>query len=144
MPYDERFVAPMRMELTQIGFEELRTAEEVDEKVKNSKGTLLVVINSICGCAAGMCRPGVALSLRNEAKPEHLATVFAGQDLEATERLRSYIPFPPSSPSIALFVDGELKWFLPRHEIEGRFSEDVASALVTAYDTYCSQNTVAD
>lgn len=145
MLYDERLVAPMRQELTQIGFEEMRTPEQVDEILPNRRGTNLVVINSVCGCAAGMARPGVALALTHPVKPDHLTTVFAGQDVEATARVREYIKGEmPSSPSVALFKDGELVWFMPRYQIEGRTAEQVANQLTQAFDEYCSKETVAE
>src|ERR671930_225482 len=125
--YDERLVAPMRQELTRIGFEELRTPEAVDEKLKNAKGTTLVVVNSICGCAARNARPAVALALKHNKKPESLTTVFAGQDVDATSRARSYFDgYPPSSPQIALFKDGKLVFMLERHQIEGRSADAIA------------------
>ncbi|HNB56073.1 MAG TPA: BrxA/BrxB family bacilliredoxin, partial [bacterium] len=114
MPYDERLVAPMRAELTKIGFTELKTKAAVDEALQN-QGTTLVVVNSVCGCAAGMARPGVAMSLNNAKRPDHLTTVFAGQDTEAVARVREHIKeFPPSSPSAALFRNGKLVWMLQR------------------------------
>lgn len=137
MFYDERLVSPMREELTNIGFEEMKTVEQVDEIIPNRKGTNLVVVNSVCGCAAGMARPGVALALTHSVKPDHLTTVFAGQDQEATARAREYIKGEmPSSPSMALFKDGELVWFLPRYQIEGRTAEDVARSLTDAFDQF--------
>lgn len=145
MMYDERFVTPMREELTNIGFEEMRTAEQVNEIIPNRKGTNLVVVNSVCGCAAGMARPGVALALTHSVKPDHLTTVFAGQDMEATARAREYIKGEmPSSPSMALFKDGELVWFLPRYQIEGQTAEEVARALIEAFDQFCAKETVAE
>jgi putative YphP/YqiW family bacilliredoxin len=138
MPYDERFVAPMREELTRIGFKELRTAQEAEEAILNQKGATLVVVNSVCGCAAGMARPGVALSLNNKMLPDHLTTVFAGQDLEAVAKVRSLIGnVPPSSPAMAMFRDGKLVWFMPRHQIEGRSAMDVANQLAVAYEKFC-------
>ena len=135
MMYDERLIAPMREELTKIGFAEMKTAEQVDEIIPNRKGTHLVVINSVCGCAAGMARPGVALALTHSVKPDHLTTVFAGQDQEATARVREYIKGEmPSSPSMALFKDGELVWFLPRYKIEGRTAEQVGAELIQAFE----------
>lgn len=143
--YDERLVEPMREELVKIGFEEMRTAEQVDETIPARKGTNLVVVNSVCGCAAGMARPGVALALTHSMKPDHLTTVFAGQDQEATAKAREYIKGEmPSSPSIALFKDGELVWFLPRYQIEGRTAEDVAGVLIAAFDQFCSKETVSE
>jgi putative YphP/YqiW family bacilliredoxin len=143
--YDERLVEPMRQELTKIGFEEMKTASLVDEIIPNRKGTNLVVVNSVCGCAAGMARPGVALALTHSVKPDHLTTVFAGQDQEATARAREYIKGEmPSSPSMALFKDGELVWFLPRYQIEGRSAQEVAGALIEAFDQFCSKENVSD
>ena len=138
--YDERYLVPMREELTRIGFEELRTAEQVDERLKDAKGTTLVVVNSICGCAARMARPGVALALQSAtAKPDHLTTVFAGQDRDATERARSYFTgYPPSSPSIALMKDGALVHMLERRNIEGRTAEAIAEELRGALERYCA------
>ena len=136
--YDERMVAPMRQELTRIGFEELRTPEQVDTALKDAPGTTLVVVNSICGCAARNARPAVTLALGNEAKPEKLATVFAGQDVEATQRAREYFTgYPPSSPSIGLLKDGQLVYMLERWQIEGRPAQDIAEDLVEAFDKYC-------
>lgn len=137
--YDERLVAPMRQELTRLGFEELRTREAVDAKLKDAPGTTLVVVNSICGCAARNARPAVTMALRNEAKPEHLTTVFAGQDVEATERAREYFTgYQPSSPSIGLLKDGQLVYMLERWQIEGRPAQDIASDLVEAFDRHCA------
>lgn len=137
--YDERLVAPMRQELSRIGFEELRTPEEVDNKLKDAQGTTLVVVNSICGCAARNARPAVTMALRNEAKPEHLTTVFAGQDVEATQRAREYFTgYPPSSPSIGLLRDGKLVYMLERWQIEGRPAPEIAGDLVAAFDKYCA------
>ena len=136
--YDERMVAPMRQELTHIGFEELRTPEQVDTALKDAGGTTLVVVNSICGCAARNARPAVTLALRNEAKPQKLTTVFAGQDVEATQRAREYFTgYPPSSPSIGLLKDGRLVYMLERWQIEGRPAQDIAEDLVEAFDKYC-------
>ncbi len=138
MPYPEFMVAPMREDLVRIGFRELRTAGEVDEVLGQERRPTLVVVNSVCGCAAGMMRPAVYLSLQAEKKPEVLTTVFAGQDMEATERAREYIVgYPPSSPSVALFRDGELVWFMERHRIEGRHPEDIASDIIGAYEAHC-------
>lgn len=138
MPYPEMMVAPMRQDLVRIGFKELRTAEDVDAILGEEKRTTLVAVNSICGCAAAMMRPAVFLSLQGEQKPEVLTTVFAGQDMEATDRTRDYITgYPPSSPSIALFKDGELAYFMERHQIEGRYPEDIAADLRAAYEEHC-------
>jgi putative YphP/YqiW family bacilliredoxin len=134
VPYSELFVKPMREELTSAGVEELRTAADVDRFMSEQDGTALLVVNSVCGCAAGMARPGVRLALTEGPRPDRVATVFAGQDLEATARARGYFPdVPPSSPSIALFKDGELVQFIPRHRIEGRSAQDVAGDLVQAF-----------
>ena len=138
MPYPEMMVAPMRDDLVRVGFAEMRTPEEVDSILGKEKRTTLVVVNSVCGCAAAMMRPAVYMSLQGEKKPEVLTTVFAGQDMEATDRTRDYIPgYPPSSPSVALFKDGELVYFMERHQIEGRPREDIASDLLAAYEQYC-------
>lgn len=137
MPYDPMLVAPMREELTRHGVQELLTAGEVDEWFATQQGTALLVINSVCGCAAGQARPSVALALRHGAKPDRVATVFAGQDLEATEKARSYFAdFPPSSPSMVLFKDGELVHFVPRHRIESRSAEDIAGELTQAFEKF--------
>lgn len=138
MPYSPLLVKPMREELTSIGFEELMSAEDVDRWMEDTSGTSLLIINSVCGCAAGMARPGVRLSLENGKVPDRLVTVFAGQETEATAQARSKFPqIPPSSPSMAMFKDGEIVFFLPRHRIEGRSAEDVANDLRGAYDTHC-------
>lgn len=140
MPYPEMMVAPMREDLVRIGFDELRTPDAVDRALGDEApdGTTLLVVNSVCGCAAGAARPGVYLSLQGEARPDHLTTVFAGQDLEATERAREYITgYPPSSPSVALFKDGHLVWFLERHRIEGSTPHQIAEMLQGAYAEHC-------
>lgn len=135
--YPEELVAPMRAELTAVGFKELKNAEDVQNILKES-GTTLMVVNSVCGCAAGTARPGVVLSLRNAKIPTNLATVFAGVDTEATQVARAeMVPFPPSSPSIALFKDGELVHMLERHHIEGRSAEMIANNLIGAYEEFC-------
>lgn len=131
-------VQPMRDELTRLGIKELRTPEEVEAEVPGAKGTALIVINSVCGCAAGQCRPGVAEALNHAVTPDNLYTVFAGQDKEATAKAREYFaPYPPSSPSIALLKDGELVHFIERHQIENRSAEDIAADLTDAFDKYC-------
>ena len=137
--YPEQLVAPMRLDLTSAGFMELRTAEEVDDQLKDQKGTTLVVINSVCGCAAGAARPGVKWALQNtEKRPDKLTTVFAGVDGEAVARAREYtLPYPPSSPSIALFKDGELVHFVERHHIEGRNAQMIGEHLLEVFDEYC-------
>jgi putative YphP/YqiW family bacilliredoxin len=144
MRYPEEFIAPMREELTFIGVEELRTAEAVDEAVKNTPGTLMIVVNSICGCAAGKARPGVALALKNEVRPDKVATVFAGADIEATEKARSYFTgHAPSSPSIGLLKNGELVYMMERYQIEGKGPEQIADELKRAFDQCCSAASVA-
>jgi putative YphP/YqiW family bacilliredoxin len=131
-------VQPMRDELTRLGIQELRTPEDVEDKLPSAKGTALVVINSVCGCAAGQARPGVAKALGHDVTPDHLYTVFAGQDKEATAKAREYLaPYPPSSPSIALMKDGELVHFIERHQIENRSAEDIAADLSAAFDRHC-------
>jgi len=136
--YDERLVAPMREDLTRLGVEELRTPEDVDAKLRDSTGTTLVVVNSVCGCAARNARPAVARALQHEVKPDLLTTVFAGQDKEAVQRARSYfVGYPPSSPQIALLKDGKLVFMLERHQIEGRTAEEIAQDLTGAFDRYC-------
>ena len=136
--YDERYVTPMRQELTRLGIEELRTPDEVDARLKDAKGTTLVVVNSICGCAARMARPAVAMALSHERKPDHLTTVFAGQDSEATERARSYFTgYAPSSPQIALMKDGKIVFMLERWQIEGRPADAIAEDLVEAFEEHC-------
>jgi putative YphP/YqiW family bacilliredoxin len=136
--YDERFVTPMRQELTTLGFKEMRTAEEVDRTLQSAKGTTLVVVNSVCGCSARMARPAVRIALENPLKPDALTTVFAGQDAEATEKARGYFTgYPPSSPSISLLKDGKLVFMLERFQIEGRPAEEIAHDLVNAFNKYC-------
>ena len=142
--YDERFVTPMRQELTRLGVEELRTAADVDARLKDASGTTLVVVNSVCGCAARNARPAVASALRHSVKPDHLATVFAGQDVEATAKARSYFTgYPPSSPSIGLFKDGEVVFMLERWQIEGRSADAIANDLVEAFDPFCGKTVSA-
>ncbi len=136
--YPPELVAPMSKDLTDHGFQGLTSASEVDQILDTTKGTVLVVVNSVCGCAAAMARPGVKMSLENGKQPEKLVTVFAGVDKEATSRAREYmLPYPPSSPSIALFKDGSLVHFIERHHIEGRAAEHIADNLKKAYDHYC-------
>jgi len=131
-------IQPMRDDLTSVGITELRTPEEVEANLPTAKGTALVVINSVCGCAAGQCRPGVADALQHEITPDHLFTVFAGQDKEATAKAREYFaPYPPSSPSIALMKDGELVYFIERHSIENRSAADISADLTAAFDKFC-------
>lgn len=136
--YPEQLVQPMKEDLTNAGFSQLTSAQEVDNAISNSEGTLLVVVNSVCGCAAGNMRPGVKLSLQNDKKPAGLATVFAGVDAEAVAQARKYfLPYPASSPSIALFKDGKLVHFLERHHIEGGTAAMIAENLNEAYKQYC-------
>lgn len=138
MPYPEYICAPMRQDLISAGFEELKTIEDVENTIPVNKGTLLLVLNSVCGCAAGAARPGVKLALQEGKKPDKLTTVFAGQDLEATSKAREYtLPYPPSSPAIALFKDGKLVHFLERHHIEGRSAAMIAENLKEAFKEYC-------
>ena len=146
MMYDPNLVQPMREELTDIGFTEMRSADEVDDVFgkKAREGTTLLVVNSVCGCAAGMARPAIAMSLLDDAepRPEHLLTVFAGQDGEATERARAFMPdIPPSSPSVFLIKDGQTVFLLHRHNIEGRDARVIAQDLLTAYQEHCAPAT---
>jgi putative YphP/YqiW family bacilliredoxin len=137
--YPEIMVVPMREELTRLGIEELRSAAAVDRFVQNEPGTTMVVVNSICGCAAGRMRPAVSLALQNAAKPGKIGTVFAGQDTEATERARSYFTgYPPSSPSIAILRDGKVVYMMQRHQIETRDASAIAADLKAAFDHHCA------
>lgn len=136
--YPAEMVLPMKEDLTNVGFEQLIDSESVDQFLTKESGTLLVVVNSVCGCAAGNMRPGVKLSLQHSKKPEILTTVFAGVDTDAVSQARKYfLPYPPSSPSIALFKDGKLVHFLERHHIEGGSAQMIAANLTAAYDAYC-------
>jgi putative YphP/YqiW family bacilliredoxin len=138
MMYPINLVAPMAKDLTSFGFESLETPEKVTETLDSQEGTTLLVVNSVCGCAAAMARPGVKLSLMNEKKPSKLTTVFAGVDAAATATAREFLlPYPPSSPAIALFKDGELVHMIERHQIEGRTAEMIAANLKNAYDSFC-------
>ena len=138
MPYPEFFVEPMRQELTRLGVDELRTPEAVDTAVKTTPGVLMMVVNSVCGCAAGKARPGIAMALRHTAKPDRVATVFAGADIEATDRARGYFTgYAPSSPSVGLLRDGKLVFMLERRDIENRTAEQIADVLTTAFDREC-------
>jgi putative YphP/YqiW family bacilliredoxin len=135
--YPEAIVKPMKAELTSAGFQELTNPDEVDNAIK-SEGTVLVVVNSVCGCAAGACRPGVKKSLENQKKPSKLTTVFAGYDVEAVSEARKFFaPYPPSSPAIALFKNGELVHFVERHNIEGRNASAISEHLKAVYNEYC-------
>jgi len=139
LPYPEIMIRPMREDLTRLGFEELKSVDAVDAAIPNSSGTVMVVVNSICGCAAGKARPGVALALENQPRPNKLATVFAGADIEATERARSYMTgYGPSSPSIAMFKDGQLVYMLERFQIEGRDATQIADELRRAFNEHCA------
>jgi putative YphP/YqiW family bacilliredoxin len=139
MMYDERFITPMRQELTRLGVEELKTAAEVDAKFGAQQGTALLVVNSMCGCAARNARPAVAVALQHAVKPDHSYTVFAGQDADATRRAREFITgYAPSSPSIALFKDGKLVYMMERYQIEGRSAGEIADDLVAAFDANCA------
>ena len=139
MPYPEALIAPMRQDLVQLGFKELTTPDEVDDVLGNEKHTTVVAINSVCGCSAGGMRPAVAVSLTNEIKPDVLVSVFAGQDLEATERAREYFTgYPPSSPAIVLMKDGQLVYMMERHQIEGRHPLEIADTLKAVYDEHCA------
>ncbi len=136
--YPEELVKPMRQDLVSAGFSELKTTEEVDQLLSQNTGTTLVVVNSVCGCAAANCRPAVKIAVQNDKKPDNLTTVFAGQDAEATKQARNYmLPYPPSSPSIALFKDGQLVHLLERHHIEGRDAQTIADNLVDAFNEVC-------
>lgn len=136
--YDERFIAPMREELTRVGFEELKSAADVDAQLDKKQGTALVVVNSMCGCAARNARPALAHAVQHAVRPDHLYTVFAGQDPDATRRARDYMTgYAPSSPSIALFKDGKLVHMIERFQIEGRAASDIAADLIGAFDAHC-------
>lgn len=143
MPYDPALVQPMREELTQMGVEELNTRDDVKGVFENASGTQLLVVNSVCGCAAGAARPAVGLALQHNVKPDKVVTVFAGQDLEATAQAREYIlGYQPSSPSMALFKEGKLVLVLERKDIEGRAAPDIAADLTAAFDRHCASSTV--
>ena len=142
--YPEFFIAPMREELTRLGVKELRTAEDVDSTVQAAGETVMVIVNSVCGCAAGKARPGVALALQHGTKPDTVATVFAGADVEATERARSYfVGYPPSSPSIALMRDGKVLYMMERHQIENQEADAIAAQLTAAFEEHCAKEPVA-
>ena len=139
MPYPEAFIGPMRQELTRLGVQELKTPDAVDALLQKKSGTVMVVVNSMCGCAAGKARPGIALALQHPVKPDVVATVFAGGDIEATERARSYFaPYPPSSPSIAILQNGELVHMVERRQIENQSAEGIARNLTDAFDRICA------
>lgn len=139
MQYPEEFIQPMREELTRLGVEEMRTSEAVDAAVQDSSGTLMIVVNSICGCAAGKARPGVALALKHEVRPDRVATVFAGGDVEATDRARSYFTgYAPSSPSIGILKNGKLVYMMERWQIEGKGPAEISAELVNAFEQHCA------
>jgi putative YphP/YqiW family bacilliredoxin len=143
MPYPEQFIAPMRAELTRLGARELRTPAEVDGAVKTD-GTLMLIVNSVCGCAAGKARPGIAIALQHAKRPDVVGTVFAGGDIESTARAREHMaPYPPSSPAVALFRNGKLVYMLERRDIEGRDAGSIAMLLRAAFDEHCSELTPA-
>ena len=138
MPYPEMLIAPMRGEMTAMGAKELKTAQAVDDAIARTRGTVMIVVNSVCGCAAGKARPGIAMAMRHAKHPDVLATVFAGADLEATDRAREHFaPYPPSSPSLGIFRDGKLVYMLERKDIEVRSAEMIAGELVAAFDRVC-------
>lgn len=138
MPYSEILIKPMREDLLRAGVEETRTPEEVEEAIRASEGTLMVVVNSVCGCAAGKARPGVAMALQSDVRPDRAVTVFAGADIEATAAARAHFaPYPPSSPQIGLFKDGRLVYMMERHQIEMRSADQIAAELKEAFDLHC-------
>ncbi len=138
MPYPESFIGPMRQELTRLGIQELKTAAQVDDVVRQSQGTVMIVVNSMCGCAAGKARPGIAAALQHPVKPDVIATVFAGGDIEATERARGYFTgYPPSSPSIAILRDGKLVYMMERRQIENQTADAISRNLTDAFDQVC-------
>ncbi|HWS54184.1 MAG TPA: BrxA/BrxB family bacilliredoxin [Pyrinomonadaceae bacterium] len=144
MPYSEILIKPMREDLTRAGVEETRTPAEVEDAIQKTKGTLMVVVNSVCGCAAGKARPGVALALQSPVRPDRAVTVFAGADIEATAAARAHFaPYPPSSPQIALFKDGRLVHMIERHQIENRSADQIADELRQAFDRHCSPASTA-
>ncbi|MCY3758907.1 MAG: BrxA/BrxB family bacilliredoxin [Acidobacteria bacterium] len=141
MRYPEEFIGPMREELTRLGVQETRSPQEVDELLRNEDGTVMMVINSMCGCAAGRARPGIALALKHAVVPAKVATVFAGGDLEATARVREYLQeYPPSSPSVALFREGRPVFMMHRHQIEYRDASQIADTLTAAFDRHCQDS----
>lgn len=144
MPYPELMIRPMREDLTRIGIEEAKTPEQVEQALESKQGTLMVVVNSVCGCAAGKARPGIAMALQNDNKPDRAITVFAGADIDATERAREYMTgVQPSSPSIALFKDGQLVYMMQRRDIETRYAEEIAEELTAAFDKHCAPSASA-
>lgn len=145
MPYPEIMIRPMREELTRLGIEEARTPEQVDEAVKGTEGTVMVVVNSVCGCAAGKARPGIARAMQHPTRPQRAITVFAGADIEATEKARAYFTgHQPSSPSIALLKDGQLVYIMERYQIEGKDAPTIAEELTRAFEQHCSATSTAN
>jgi putative YphP/YqiW family bacilliredoxin len=145
VPYPEYLIAPMREELTRLGVKELRTAAAVDDAVTKTPGTVMVIVNSVCGCAAGKARPGIALALEHAVKPDLVTTVFAGADVEATDRARQYfVGYPPSSPSVAILKDGKLLYMMERHDIENRTAGMIAGDLIGAFERHCAKETVSN
>jgi putative YphP/YqiW family bacilliredoxin len=143
VPYPEYLIAPMREELTRLGVKELRSAAAVDETLTKTQGTVMVIVNSVCGCAAGKARPGIALALEHAVRPDLVTTVFAGADVDATDRARQYfVGYPPSSPSVALIKDGKLVYMMERHDIENRTAGLIAGDLIGAFERYCAKETV--
>jgi putative YphP/YqiW family bacilliredoxin len=141
MPYPEYFIAPMRAELADVGVQELRSSSDVDQALA-SPGTVMIVVNSVCGCAAGKARPGIVMALEHERRPDVVATVFAGADIEATERARqAFLPYPPSSPSVGILRDGKLVYMLERRQIETRDARSIAAMLMQAFDEHCQTAT---
>ena len=139
MPYPELMIRPMREDLTRVGIEEARTPEQVEQALDNKEGTVMVVVNSVCGCAAGKARPGIAMALQNEARPDRAISVFAGADIDATERAREYIKgYRPSSPAVALFKNGELVYMMERTDIETRYAQEIAAELTNAFNQHCT------
>jgi bacilliredoxin len=139
MPYPEFMIHPMRQELTRLGVEELKSAEAVDNAINNTTGTVMVIVNSVCGCAAGKARPGIAMALQNDVKPDRVTTVFAGADIDATDRARNYFTgYPPSSPSIAILKDGKLVYMMQRSDIEVRGAGEIAEELKRAFEQHCA------
>ncbi|MEA2175952.1 MAG: hypothetical protein QOD00_3544 [Blastocatellia bacterium] len=144
MPYPEFMIYPMRQELARLGVEEWKTPEQVEEGIKQTEGTLMLVVNSVCGCAAGKARPGIAQALRHEVKPDKVATVFAGADIEATEKARSYLTgYQPSSPSIAILKDGQVVYMLERSQIENKGPQQIAEELTRAFEQHCATTSAA-
>src|SRR5215468_10825783 len=138
MPYPEMLIKPMREDLTRFGVEETRTPEQVDSAIRNTKGTVMVVVNSVCGCAAGLARPAIGMALKHSAKPDKVITVFAGADVDATQRARSYFRgYFPSSPSVGILQNGQIVYMLERHQIEGRDPVAIAKDLTAAFDRFC-------